>query len=834
MKLLELSWMPSMVLGAGMTAHNVISRRATQYERYSSEAAAAAFSGLALDRHDALQAGSPFPDFLYACGDDHNAGEMDHWEPFQQHAANYIRSTYPNWASEPRSSDGAGLVTFFNGIVSHYIADENWHGMCAGCDNKGLIKLIGYSDFTCTGDLCWNAHHSTDMGGEFVAATQTDLSWFPKTEWHVPVTDLINIFNNMNATCNWGDYCPTTKPIYIRECSLAFYAGSWAISHFGHLIYPFISHEMGGYLTGTGFIDSEIGGVDDNAAWTAFMWDRWASWVLDGPPSDDELRQMLQRREEDPPFHAKRVWMNAVKSVFREHGAGPFYSADTSSGAVKIGVNEELKDIDRDFLKLLASSIVHDFIQADDKLLTSTRADELEKVLHGEVDNIVDGIVALEEKVVPSPKLAGSTSHEQFGYDFSSADVDGDGCEDVLVGSPGLSSPSHPQSGKASLFMCPSSSGPVYSLSSSMSNNAVYERFGATSKLFDINNDKEVDAIVCAPSFGGENVEAVVGNYTGRCDVFFGPLDGDASPSLILHGDAKWGLFGKTVAFGDVTGDGIPDLLVSSPQAGGAQEKDNTGVVFVFDGARDWSRDAPAEHKLVGDSAFLHFGESLEITDTGLLLVGSPHYHADWNEKYAVGRVQAWRFVDGEFEVAWTISGCDHGSVLGEAMASSRSTLALGEIGFNHTNVPYDHVVTALNQLRSGRVTVLNMEDLVDGDEKRICDIGIKFEPHDSEKKIVDKLERFPDARFGSSLAWRGHDLFVGAPGKDNGVGAVYVWNGTSLRVHKDGDEGKYSRMGQRIAISGHGKLMINAPRASLGSDSRPDGEEYGVLQFFE
>jgi len=63
------------------------------------------------------------------------------------------------------------------GVVSHYIADENWHGLCSGCANKGLIKEIGYSDFSCTGDLCGSAHTSTDLGGEFVAAGQGDLGW---------------------------------------------------------------------------------------------------------------------------------------------------------------------------------------------------------------------------------------------------------------------------------------------------------------------------------------------------------------------------------------------------------------------------------------------------------------------------------------------------------------------------------------------------------------------------------------------------------------------------------------------------------------------------------
>ena len=50
----------------------------------------------------------------------------------------------------------------------------------------------------------------------------------------MPTQDLVNIFDMMNATCDTtlhpAPYCPTTKAIYINECSIAFYAGSWAIS----------------------------------------------------------------------------------------------------------------------------------------------------------------------------------------------------------------------------------------------------------------------------------------------------------------------------------------------------------------------------------------------------------------------------------------------------------------------------------------------------------------------------------------------------------------------------------------------------------------------------
>ena len=120
---------------------------------------------------------------------------------------------------------------------------------------------------------------------------------------------------------------------------MAFYAGSWAVSKFGKIVYPFLAKTLGEYLSGSAYIDSEIGGIDDNAAWTAFMQDRWASWIMDGPPSDDELRSMLQRREEDPPEENKREWMNTIKSLLKEEADGsPFFMEDADAGAVRVGV----------------------------------------------------------------------------------------------------------------------------------------------------------------------------------------------------------------------------------------------------------------------------------------------------------------------------------------------------------------------------------------------------------------------------------------------------------------------------------------------------------------
>ena len=155
--------------GAGMTSHNIAALRASQYEYFGPESDTFHpndFYGLAAERNDAIQAGSPFPDYLYACGTEHDAGEHltrdiffslslslsavscvvgeeAHWTPFQIASIDYIQKTYPTWATDGRESDGAGLVAFMFGVTSHYITDINWHGLEVIPSGEGLIRTMG-------------------------------------------------------------------------------------------------------------------------------------------------------------------------------------------------------------------------------------------------------------------------------------------------------------------------------------------------------------------------------------------------------------------------------------------------------------------------------------------------------------------------------------------------------------------------------------------------------------------------------------------------------------------------------------------------------------------
>jgi len=263
--------------GAGMTAHNLMAYRAQQHF----EESVPGFEALVATNWPSISAGAPFPDYLYVCGDSHDAGEEDHWPPFQTAAANYIRA---NWTLDEVLTEGTRanrLAAFMIGAVTHYVTDMNWHGIGTVPSPQGFIEQLGVSNFNCSGELCQVAHSTADVGGEFVAAWEVNLTFFEPAAWEVPVDDIVRIFAYANATLDpsqacYGAICfPLVEPEWVSDCAYLFGVGSWAIKEFGAIVYPYWEitayNDAGAPHLTEAFLGWPVGGVDGEVCFLAGM-----------------------------------------------------------------------------------------------------------------------------------------------------------------------------------------------------------------------------------------------------------------------------------------------------------------------------------------------------------------------------------------------------------------------------------------------------------------------------------------------------------------------------------------------------------------------------------
>ena len=175
-------------------------------------------------------------------------------------------------------------MSFFLGIVVHYITDASWHGLDSSY-NHGFIQTLGTSNYGCRGDLCQVAHNSADTGGEFVAAYQLDMwdTWHDYMNWYLPTEELVEVykFANESGYPIFGE----VEPQWIENCGKLFKLAQWAEGVFGTLIFPIFADEAPFLVEH--MLDHFHGGHDDGAMWTNWMWVRFIDWMENGLPDED-------------------------------------------------------------------------------------------------------------------------------------------------------------------------------------------------------------------------------------------------------------------------------------------------------------------------------------------------------------------------------------------------------------------------------------------------------------------------------------------------------------------------------------------------------------------
>jgi hypothetical protein len=347
------------------------------------------------------------------------------------------------------------------------------------------------------------------------------------------------------------------------------------------------------------------------------MWNRVADWLIYGPPPPDPPpnARKLSNRSRQRTLDAKRNWVAAARQILSDRkiastdalfqiyesssdgrihtSSGSFIGLRRGAGEDRLSITERqaAEKMEGDLLDALAQSLIdHYLVHLFPDLLTSNsiaavkevrmrisqRADEIAHSRH-----FPSTVKKEEEMSVPVRPLAtGSTARQYFASSLSVSST-GDG---LMVGSPGSGRVGGPQEGIAQLMLDPSktpsaskSTVTFYGGRGGGDTTAFpsYERFGWASAPCDANGDGIEDWVICAPSYaGGRDTEAAHGNYTGRCDIFFGPFKSDLLepqgqvPDVSIYGDRMWGNFGLSVVTGDVDGDGRSDIVISAPYAG--------------------------------------------------------------------------------------------------------------------------------------------------------------------------------------------------------------------------------------------------------------------------
>ncbi|AFZ54074.1 Calx-beta domain-containing protein [Cyanobacterium aponinum] len=170
----------------------------------------------------------------------------------------------------------------------------------------------------------------------------------------------------------------------------------------------------------------------------------------------------------------------------------------------------------------------------------------------------------------------GTANNILAGSALASADLDGDGTQDLAIASEGAND----------------NNGGVYVIKGGVSSNSNYQNLATVANLNivggiaksetgavitsagDLNQDEYEDFLITAPQ---------AGNGTGQSYVLFGPLDlsqigktfdlnvtaNDSKTTFLLNGSLPYQLAGTAGrSIGDVNNDGVNDLMISAPNAG--------------------------------------------------------------------------------------------------------------------------------------------------------------------------------------------------------------------------------------------------------------------------
>ncbi|PJZ62843.1 FG-GAP-like repeat-containing protein [Leptospira adleri] len=209
--------------------------------------------------------------------------------------------------------------------------------------------------------------------------------------------------------------------------------------------------------------------------------------------------------------------------------------------------------------------------------------------------------------------LIGPTLNGRFGISVATGDSNGDGFTDILIGADGIS--------KSYLFHSGGIGGILgQDLSAGGSVNTLLSgetasQFGISVSMGDVNADGFQDALIGARSYSGNQGRAYIFHSGGNFGISSQDLSASGIANTILTGQAASSFFGISVSLGDVNGDGFLDALVGAYGVG-----QGNSFLFLSTGSsgivsQNLLSGGAAHTTFIGETAGDQFGIFLNFID---------------------------------------------------------------------------------------------------------------------------------------------------------------------------------------------------------------------------